>query len=598
MRILIRITLMAWRYRVRLILGYLSLVGSVLATLAMPRLLGRAVDEIVGEADHQILLALALALLLASLLRGLLGFGQSYFADSASQKVTYDLRNALYNTWQHLSFAYHDKEHTGDLMSRATSDVEAVRRYINMGLLRSVHMALMMVIIAVMMVRLNWELALLSLSFIPFLVVRSTLVVRALRHCWTRMQELAGELTTVLQENLSGMAVVKAFAAERYEEQKFEAKTRELADTGFYSDRVEAANSAVITLLFILATGLILWYGGREVIQGNLTLGEFAEFIFLMSMMNAPTRASAWIINTFPRAISAGERVFEVLDAQSPVQEKPGAVVLERAQGRVDFDQVSFGYTLPVVRPYQGGTQGGWVLKQVDLHAQPGQVTAILGAPGSGKSTIVHLIPRFYDATAGTVRIDGVDIREFTLTSLRRNVGIVTQDIFLFAATIRENIAYGAANASLEQIINAAKVAQLHDFIMGLPQGYDTRVGERGVTLSGGQRQRLAIARTILLDPPILVLDDSTSSVDVETERQIRQAMTAVVKGRTTFIIAHRLSTVQHADKIIVMQDGAIAEEGTHAELYARNGLYRSIYELQLRPQEEMLLEAPVTTQG
>jgi len=233
------------------------------------------------------------------------------------------------------------------------------------------------------------------------------------------------------------------------------------------------------------------------------------------------------------------------------------------------------------------------VLKQVDLHAPPGQVTAILGAPGSGKSTIVHLLPRFYDPTEGTIRIDGVDIREFTLESLRRNVGIVAQDVFLFAATLRENIAYGVAEARLEDVIRAAKVAQLHAFISSLPEGYDTWVGERGATLSGGQRQRLAIARTILLDPPILILDDSTSSVDVETERQIRQAMAEVVKGRTTFIIAHRLSTVQHADRIMVMQDGAIAEEGPHAELYARGGVYRDIYELQLKPQEEVLLEAP-----
>ncbi|MBM3943730.1 MAG: ABC transporter ATP-binding protein [SAR202 cluster bacterium] len=581
MRILLRIVGMAGRYRLRLFLSYLTLLASVAATLALPRILGHAVDGIVAGASRQALIGMALTLLVVSVLRGLADFARIFFADSTSQKVTYDLRNALYDAWQHLSFGYHDKEHTGDLMSRATADVESVRRFINLGMLRSVHMALMMVVICILMVRLDWKLALLSLSFLPFMVLRSTMVVYSLRRAWSRVQQLTGELVTALQENLSGMAVVKAFAAERFEEKKFAARTRELADSSFRADRIEAGNNAAITFFFTLATGLILWYGGRQVIQTDLTLGQFTEFIFLMSMLNQPIRMSAWIINTYARAISAGERVFQVLDAQSPVRDLPGARPLEHAAGRVDFDHVSFTY---------GAASP--VLKDVDIHARPGQITAILGAPGSGKSTIVHLLPRFYDATDGAVRIDGVDVREFTLDSLRRNVGIVAQDVFLFAATIRENIAYGVANATQEDVVRAAKVAQLHDFIMSLPDGYETWVGERGATLSGGQRQRMAIARTILLDPPILILDDSTSSVDVETERQIRQAMQEVVRGRTTFIIAHRLSTVRHADHIMVMRDGVIAEQGTHDELYAMNGLYRNIYELQLRPQEEVLLEA------
>jgi ATP-binding cassette subfamily B protein len=580
---------MAWRYPTRLILAYITLVASVLATLAIPQVLGRAVDNIVAGAARDQLVTLALVLLGISVLRGLFDFARIYFADSTSQKVTYDLRNLLYDAWQHLSFAYHDKEHTGDLMSRATADVEGVRRFINLGLLRSVHMFLMMVIICVLMLRLNWQLALLSLSFVPFMVVRSTMVVYTLRRSWARVQQLTGELVTALQENLSGMAVVKAFAAEGYEEKRFAAKTRDLADAGFRADRVESGNNATTTFFFTLATGFILWYGGAQVVKTDLTLGQFTEFLFLMSMLNQPIRMSAWIINTFARAVSAGERVFQVLDARSPVSERPNARVLERPNGQVDFDHVSFAYD--TMSP---------VLKDVDIHARPGQVTAILGAPGSGKSTIVHLLPRFYDATEGTVRIDGADVREFTLESLRRHVGIVAQDVFLFAATIRENIAYGVADATQEDVVQAAKVAQLHDFIMGLPDGYDTWVGERGATLSGGQRQRMAIARTILLDPPVLIMDDSTSSVDVETERQIRRAMGEVIKGRTTFIIAHRLSTVRHADRILVMQDGAIAEEGTHEELYAHDGLYRNIYELQLKPQEEVLLEAasPLSAAG
>ncbi len=580
---------MAWRYPTRMSLAYITLVGSVLATLAIPRVLGQAVDSIVAGSGRGHLVVLALVLLGVSVLRGLFDFARIYFSDSTSHRVTYDLRNLLYDAWQHLSFAYHDKEHTGDLMSRATADVESVRRFINLGLLRSVHMTLMMVVICVLMLRLNWQLALLSLSFVPFMMVRSTMVVYSLRRSWARVQQLTGELVTALQENLSGMAVVKAFAAEAYEEKKFAVKTRDLADAGFRSDRIESGNNATTTFFFTVATGFIIWYGGLQVINTDLTLGQFTQFIFLMSMLNQPIRMSAWIINTFARAVSAGERVFQVLDAKSPVSERPDARVLERPKGQVDFDHVSFAYDS--VSP---------VLKDVDIHARPGQVTAILGAPGSGKSTIVHLLPRFYDPTEGAVRLDGVDIRQFTLDSLRRHVGIVAQDVFLFAATIRENIAYGVADATEEDVVRAAKTAQLHDFIMSLAEGYDTWVGERGATLSGGQRQRMAIARTILLDPPVLILDDSTSSVDVETERQIRQAMQQVVQGRTTFIIAHRLSTVRHADHILVMQDGAIAEQGSHDALYARNGLYRNIYDLQLKPQEEVLLEAasPLSAAG
>ncbi len=580
---------MTWRYPFRLSFAYITLVLSVVATLAIPRVLGRAVDGIVGGADRGHLMTLALLLLGISVLRGIFDFGRIYFADSTSHRVTYDLRNLLYDKWQHLSFAYHDKEHTGDLMSRATADVESVRRFINLGLLRSVHMTLMMIVICVLMLRVNWQLALLSLSFAPFMMARSTMVVYTLRRSWARVQQLTGELVTALQENLSGMAVVKAFAAETFEEKKFSAKTRDLADASFRSDRIEAGNNATTTFFFTLATGLIIWYGGAQVVKGDLTLGQFTQFIFWMSMLNQPIRMSAWIINTFARAVSAGERVFQVLDARSPVSERTDARALARPRGQVDFDHVSFGYD--AVSP---------VLKDVDIHARPGQVTAILGAPGSGKSTIVHLLPRFYDPTEGAVRLDGADIREFTLDSLRRHVGIVAQDVFLFAATIRENIAYGVADATEEDVVRAAKTAQLHDFIMSLDDGYDTWVGERGATLSGGQRQRMAIARTILLDPPVLILDDSTSSVDVETERQIRQAMRQVVAGRTTFIIAHRLSTVRHADHILVMQDGVIAEQGSHEELYARSGLYRNIYELQLKPQEEILLEAasPLSAAG
>ncbi|MCH8744393.1 MAG: ABC transporter ATP-binding protein [Chloroflexi bacterium] len=584
---------MAWRYKHRLILAYLSFFAAIGFSLLIPRLFGESIDRLVlfegGEIiplnpGFPILLALASALLAASVIRGLFDFGRTYTTDSLSQKVCYDLRNLIYDKLQHISFAYHDKEHTGNLMSKATSDVEAVRRFVNMGLVRSLEVVVRTIAVTTILAFLNWELALISLIFVPFLILRSTMVLGKLRAMWLHVQEVNGQLITVLQENLVGIHVVKAFASEEYEKQKYQTKAQELREEYYKSERLQGVNSAWMTLYFTFALGLILWYGGWEVVRGDLTAGELTQFVLYMNQLTFPIRASAQIINSFSRAISSGRRIFDVLDAKSPVEEKSDAKDLGRADGYVRFNNVSFSYDGRIP-----------ALQHVDIDASPGQITAILGAPGSGKSTIVNLLPRFYDATEGEITIDGKDIREFTLESLRRNIGIVQQDIFLFSATIRDNIAYGVTNASQEDVINAAKIAQLHDHIMSLPDGYDTWVGERGATLSGGQRQRLSIARTVLVDPPVLILDDSTSSVDVETERLIHRAMVDVMKGRTTFIIAHRLSTVREADLIMVLHNGEIVEQGTHWGLISQGGIYQDIYELQLRPQEEIMLDAVVS---
>ena len=600
---------MAWHYRVRMTLSYLSFFGAIGFSLLVPHLVGGAIDEISGTTSDgqtwldpfadlmlsvfasivgagtgaQILLGFALALLFSTMLRGLCDFARTYTTDSLSHKVVYDLRNLIYDKLQHLSFAFHDKEHTGTLMSKATSDIEAVRRFVNMGLIRSLEVLIRVVAITTILVTLNWQLTLISLVFVPFLVLRTTLVLGKLRAMWLHVQEVMGELTTKLQENLVGIHVVKAFASEEYEKRNYDRKAQELRGEYYKSERLQGVNSAWMSFYFTLALGLILWYGGREVIQGDLTPGGLTEFVLFLNQLTFPIRASAQIINSFARGSSSGRRIFDVLDAESPVAEKPDARVMARGDGHVRFDQVSFSYDLRVP-----------ALKEVSIDAAPGQVTAILGAPGSGKSTIVHLLPRFYDVTSGCVSIDGEDIRDLTLQSLRHNVGIVQQDVYLFSATIRDNIAYGVVHATHEDVVQAAKIAQLDDHIMSLPNGYDTWVGERGATLSGGQRQRLSIARTILIDPPVLILDDSTSSVDVETERLIHQAMAEVVKGRTTFVIAHRLSTVRQADLILVLREGQIVEQGTHRELVSQGGSYQEIYELQLRPQEEVMLDAVI----
>ena len=593
MQILVRITKIAWKFRARLILAYLSFLGAVGVSLLIPQLFGEAIDLLVAidgdgivreSTSNRTLTYFALGILGASLLRGFLDFARTYCTDSLSQKVSYDIRNSFYDKLQHLSFAYHDTVHTGDLMSKATADVEAIRRFVNMGLVRALEVVVRVIALLLILSFMNWELTLISLAFVPFIVIRSSMVMGRLRAMWALVQMRMGEAVTILQENLVGIHVVKAFASEEYEKKKFARKAHELREEYYKSERLQGTNSAWMTLFFTSGMGLILWYGGWEVIRGDLTVGGLTKFILYLSQLTFPIRMSSFIINSFSRAITSGGRIFEVLDAESPVMQKSDAAVLERAEGRVEFEDVSFSYSERIP-----------ALRHLNISAKPDQITAILGAPGSGKSTIVNLLPRFYDVTEGCITIDGKDIRDFTLESLRHNVGIVQQDVFLFSANIHDNIAYGVKGATREDVIRAAKVAQLHDHIDSLPDGYDTWVGERGATLSGGQRQRLSIARSILTDPPVLILDDSTSSVDVQTERMIHQAMVNVMKNRTTFVIAHRLSTVREADLIVVLKDGRIAEQGTHDELLAANGIYQNIYELQLQPQEELLLDAAIT---
>ena len=560
------------------------MVLSVIATLAIPKILGQAVDEMLSEFVHiNTLMWMAIALFICCLLRGIFDYGRTYCTDSLSQKVTYKLRNLLYDKWQNLSFAYHDNEHTGDLMSRATADIESMRRFINLGMIRSLHIIFMIIVTTVLMVQIDVFLAAMSLIFVPILVIRASTIIYKLRLLWAEVQEITGQLITILQENLSGIPVVKAFAAEEYEKTKFSKKAVELSDVTFQSNKLEASNSSTTTFFFTLGIGIILFFGGSKVINGSLTIGQLTEFIFLLNILNFPIRMSAWIINSFSRAIPAGERVFAVIDEQSPVIEKTGANDMARPQGAVEFKDIIFGYD-----------KNTSILKGISLKAEPGQVTAILGGPGSGKSTLVNLLPRFYDPDGGDILMDGHNIHDYTLASLRNNVGVVSQDIFLFADTIQKNISYGIEDIDLDHIREVAKVAQIDEHIESLPDSYDTWVGERGSTLSGGQRQRLAIARTLLMDPPVLILDDSTSSVDVETEFKIREAMKNVMANRTTFVIAHRLSTVRDADYIIVLDKGQIIEQGNHEDLYKLDGEYKKIYDYQYSTETDIMLDADV----
>ncbi len=571
MRTLLRLMVFAPKYWVWLFLAFLCLILTTASGLAIPWILGGAIDTVVSRGERGLLILMAAIIIVASVLRGVSAYRYSYLSAVVSQKTSYDIRDALYDKLQRLSFAYHDESQTGQLMSRATTDVEAIRMFFSEGLLGIAQTLILFVGISYILVSLNWQLALLTLAFLPAVGWRAVITGIRLRAMWLKIQQLMATLGTTLEESLTGIRVVKAFSRQKEESQKFSADAKVLYNEHISVVRQTAFNVPLMVFLISLPTPLILWYGGRQVIDGNLTVGGLTQFILYLGMMAMPVRRLGFLTNIFSRTISAGQRILEVLDTQSLIQENPNAIELGSLKGQVCFEDVSFSYNS--MAP---------ALKNVNFSVQPGELVALVGSSGSGKSTIAHLIPRFYDVNRGRITVDDIDIRNVTIASLRKNVVAVQQDVFLFSSTIRDNIAFGAVNASLEQIVAVAKAAHLHDFVQSLPDGYDTWVGERGTTLSGGERQRLAIARTLLTNPGILILDDSTSSVDAETEHLIHQALNTLIKGRTTFIITHRLPIIKNADLILVLQEGQIVERGKHSDLMARNGLYHQIYQSQL----------------
>jgi ATP-binding cassette subfamily B protein len=559
------------------LLAYLTLFATTGFGLANPLVLRYAIDTGIGSGSESALVKSAMLILLLHVGAGIFAYFQSYLSEYLSQHVAYDLRNSLYNRIQSLSFSFHDKAQTGQLMSRVTADVEASRQFLSSSLLRMTLSFGQFGVVSGIMLTANWQLALLVLVALPVVMAISISTSRKIRPLQLQIQQQTGAYTAVLQEALAGIRVVKAFTAEEREYERFRAANWAVREKSLESNRISAFRQPMLSFFLELLTVAIVGFGGYLVIDGQMTLGTLVLFTQYRMRLAMPVRMIGGQINQATRASAAAERIFEILDTESEVRERPGAYELTDAKGQVRYEDVSFGYGKDFM-----------VVQGIDIDARPGETIALLGPIGSGKSTVLNLLPRFYDVTSGSITIDGHDIRDLTLESLRANVGIVMQEVFLFNATIRDNIAYGRPGASESEIIEASKIARLHDFIMTLPEGYDTWVGERGITLSGGQKQRVAIARTLLMDPRILVLDDSTSSVDMETEYLIQQALAELMKGRTAFIIAHRIRTIRNADQIIVLKDGHIVERGKHDELIAKTGLYKEIYDVQLRDQEDL----------
>lgn len=563
----------------------ISLIITTGAQLVVPRMSQTIIDTGIARHSMSTVTTMSIAMVAIAVLAAVFQFAQGALGARVANGVAYDLRNALYAKIQSLSFSYHDRSQTGQLLTRATSDVDVLQGFVGMGAVMFFSAILMMGGSLVLLFSVNWRLALIMVVVIPVTFALFTVFMRAAQPLFKEIQQRLGTLNTVLQENLAGVRVVKAFTREAHERQRYEVANEQFYDTSIQVNRVLSLAFPTIFGISNVATLLVYWLGGAQVIRQGLTMGELVAFSNYVMMAFSPVLMLGAIITFMSSASASAERIYDILDTQSEVVDQPGAQSLPPTQGRVAFEDVTFRYF----------GSGDPVLNGVSFVAEPGQTIALLGMTGSGKTTIINLIPRFYDVTEGHVRVDGYDVRDVTMDSLRAQIGIVLQETNLFEGTIRENIAFGRPEASMDEIVEAAKAAEAHDFILSFAHGYDTRVGERGVTLSGGQKQRVAIARALLLNPKILILDDATSSVDLATEYRIQQALERLMKGRTSFVIAQRVATVLNADQILVLEKGEIAARGVHEELLASSELYAQIYSSQLQEERELHAEGAET---
>ena len=565
-----RLLLFMKPYLSRLSLAVVCIILAAAANLYVPWIIKNIIDDVLATRDMVMLNTIAVGIVVVFFFRGIFFYGQTYLVSYIGQHVIIDVREVLYRKFQRLQLAYYEKRQTGNIMSYITNDVAALQAALVDSLIDMVTEGSVLLGSIAMMFYLDWKLSLLTFVTMPIIAKAMNIFGRKLKSSGTVIQERTADITSFLQESISAVRIVKSFVREAYEIERFR-------EQNYLNFKAQMKNVQLMSLLtptveFISAIGVtfIIWFGGYEVVNGVLTPGALIAFLTYAVNLANPVKRLSRVYGTVQRAMAAADRVFEVLDIDEKIKDKEDAIELPRIEGRVTFDKVSFAYK-----------KDHPALREVSLEAHPGEMVAIVGPSGAGKSTIANLIPRFYDVTAGAIKIDGVDIRDVRLDSLREQIGIVPQETMLFSGTVAFNIRYGRLDATEEEIVAAAKAANAHEFIMGLPEGYDTKIGERGSSLSGGQRQRISIARAILKNPRVLILDEATSALDTESEKVVQAALDKLMLGRTSFVIAHRLSTILQADAIIVLDEGQVKERGTHEELLAQGGLYKNLYDIQ-----------------
>lgn len=559
--------------------AFASLLVVTLTSLISPQILQVLINRGISASNLSVIFYASLLLLIVAGIRNLFTFTQGFWSEKASQSAAYEMRNAIFVRLENLSFSYHDQAQTGQLMTRVTSDVDTVRNFTGNGLLQLVNAIVMLFGSAIILLLTNWRLALIVLTIVPAVLSIFLFFIRRIGPRFRLVQQKLGNLNIILQENLAGIRVVKAFVREPYEVARYRSSNDDLLQENLAIVRSTSLSFPLIFFIANLGTLAVIWFGGTQVIGGQLNIGELVAFNSYLTYLLLPVFVLGSTLASITQSAASAHRVFEVIDAPIEVADKPDAIALTHLNGRVVFEDVSFRYAGSEIM----------TLTNVSFVTEPGQTVAILGKTGSGKSSIINLITRFYDVTDGKVMVDEYDVRDVTLVSLRSQIGIVLQETNLFSGTIRDNIAYGRPDATQEEIEDAARASQAHSFITGFPTGYETIVGERGVGLSGGQKQRIAIARALLLNPSILILDDSTSAVDAETEYQIQQALQHLMTNRTSFIIAQRISTVRNADHILLVDGGRLIAQGTHEELLRSSCEYAELLESQLLSDKEQV---------